>query len=239
MVDGHPKVGVVLLNYRGVEDTLKCLESLHQLTGAPFSNGLQIVVVDNASGDDSIKKLRTYAAHPMIAMMQSDPKVGEVGSVLYEMETPDQVQAWGGGHASVYTGHASHAMSPGGINYITGASALLRVKALQEVGLLDGRFFFQWEDVDLGFRLAKAGWKIAVAGESRVWHKGGASAAAYTTFRMEQHGSGLVLFLRKHSPVPVLAATPILAYYAWLSFRRMTPGIFSAGSRGWMRGWGL
>jgi GT2 family glycosyltransferase len=49
-----PRVGVVLLNYQGTPDTLACLASLSQLDYPDC----QIVVVDNASPDDSYAQLQ-------------------------------------------------------------------------------------------------------------------------------------------------------------------------------------
>ncbi|MBK8189777.1 MAG: glycosyltransferase family 2 protein [Vampirovibrionales bacterium] len=49
-----PLVTIVLLNYRGADDTLACLASLGELTYPRF----EIVVVDNDSRDDSVERLR-------------------------------------------------------------------------------------------------------------------------------------------------------------------------------------
>ncbi|MDR2075669.1 MAG: glycosyltransferase family 2 protein [Desulfovibrio sp.] len=47
---------VILLNYRGAEDTLACLKSLRVLATAPQ----RIVIVDNASGDGSLEALQAW-----------------------------------------------------------------------------------------------------------------------------------------------------------------------------------
>ena len=51
-----PRVAVVILNWNGWRDTIECLESLGRVSYDPFV----IVVVDNASADESIQKLRDY-----------------------------------------------------------------------------------------------------------------------------------------------------------------------------------
>ena len=51
-----PRVSVILVNYKGIEDTLTAVEHLSNL--AEFPRDLEIVVVDNASGDDSVSRLR-------------------------------------------------------------------------------------------------------------------------------------------------------------------------------------
>ena len=52
------KVGVVILNYNGWEDTLFCVESVLASADAPT----WIVIVDNASVNDSVSKIRQWAA---------------------------------------------------------------------------------------------------------------------------------------------------------------------------------
>ena len=52
------KVFIIILNWNGAEDTLNCLKSLEKLKKDKYS--LTTVVVDNASSDDSVTKLRKY-----------------------------------------------------------------------------------------------------------------------------------------------------------------------------------
>lgn len=281
MPDGRPRVGVVVLNFRGASDTIDCLASLRTL-----ETPVTVVVVDNGSADHSIERISAAAPEALIivndrnlgfgagnnvgiecllgegaefvwllnndaiveattlaAMLEEadrDQGVGAVGSVIYSMERRNQVQTWGGGSVSRWTGRTRDAASTGDrVDYITGASALLRAEAIREVGSFDERFFFLWEDVDLGLRMGASGWRVAVAATSRVWHRGGGTSPARSAFRMEQHGAGLVLFLRKHSPLPWLASLPMLGYWATLSVRDRTMSTWRAGWRGWCRGWTL
>ena len=50
-----PLVYILLLNYRGTDDTLACLDSLRQLNYPNY----RIIVIDNASPDDSVARLQT------------------------------------------------------------------------------------------------------------------------------------------------------------------------------------
>ena len=52
----NPKIVVVILNWNGSEDTLECLESLRQIAYSNYS----IIIVDNASSDDSLERIRKY-----------------------------------------------------------------------------------------------------------------------------------------------------------------------------------
>ncbi len=50
-----PLVWILLVNWNGKKDTLACLASLHKVTYQP----LHILVIDNASTDDSVKAIQT------------------------------------------------------------------------------------------------------------------------------------------------------------------------------------
>ena len=58
------------------------------------------------------------------------------------------------------------------IEIISGACMFLRKKALDEVGLLDETFFMYGEDIDLSYRLLKAGWKNYYVPSMIVHYKG-------------------------------------------------------------------
>ena len=61
------------------------------------------------------------------------------------------------------------------VDWVTGASCLLRTSTLVNCGLFDDGFFLYFEEVELMFRLRKAGWTIWHDPNSRVFHVGGAS----------------------------------------------------------------
>lgn len=61
------------------------------------------------------------------------------------------------------------------VDWVTGASVMLRSSALRQVGLFDDGFFLYHEEVELMWRLRKAGWSIVHEPASRVIHVGGAS----------------------------------------------------------------
>jgi GT2 family glycosyltransferase len=61
----YPLVYIILLNYRGVSDTLACLESLTRLQYPHFKT----IVVDNASNDGSVEALKqsSYGFHLIVS----------------------------------------------------------------------------------------------------------------------------------------------------------------------------
>ncbi|WP_276957944.1 glycosyltransferase family 2 protein [Allomeiothermus silvanus] len=143
----------------------------------------------------------------MVELAEKDCRIGVVGSVLYYMEQPTKVQAWGGGRVNLLTGRSRHLLAPGEPHYITGASMLLRREALEQVGLLDEGFFMYWEDADLSFRLRQKGWMVAVAPESKVLHKESASAKKGSPRQDILYNASAVRFFRRHAQLPSLPIT--------------------------------
>ncbi|GIW25884.1 glycosyltransferase family 2 protein [Meiothermus sp.] len=188
---------------------------------------------------DTLPDARALAA--MVEQAQQDAQIGAVGSVLYEMNRPEQVQAWGGGEVVWPWGLIrllNHPRQAARLTYLSGASLLLRRAALERVGLLDEGFFMYGEDADLGLRLLKSGFKLAVAAGSRVWHRGGTSWQGSLSAD-EQFAAYNTRLLRKHAPWPWLA---VLGYGSfWLAeyaLRRRWDKI-GALWRGIGRGWRL
>ncbi len=68
-------VSVVLVNYRGAEDTITCLNSFDAVNWP--ADRLELVVVDNASGDGSAERIR--AAVPGVRVVESDSNRGFAG----------------------------------------------------------------------------------------------------------------------------------------------------------------
>jgi GT2 family glycosyltransferase len=56
------------------------------------------------------------------------------------------------------------------VDWITGAVMLLRGKALDQVGLMDERFFLYFEDEDLCCRMWQHGWKVCYTRSARAYH---------------------------------------------------------------------
>lgn len=178
----------------------------------------------------------------MVQLAQSDARIGAVGSVLYEMDSPEQVQVWGGAEIVLSWGLIRLLGGPEGLSrlsYISGASVLLRREALERVGLLDEGFFMYGEDADLGLRLTRAGFKLAVASDSRVLHKGGTSWNGANLVADENFAAANVRLFRKHAPFPVIAAASYCVFWTLeYTLRRRWASVGALG-RGARKGWSL
>ena len=71
--DTSPSVFIVLVNWNGLADTLECLESLQSLEYENFS----IVLVDNASADNSVEAIR--GKYPSVRILANPENLGFTG----------------------------------------------------------------------------------------------------------------------------------------------------------------
>jgi GT2 family glycosyltransferase/glycosyltransferase involved in cell wall biosynthesis len=74
---GLPKVSIVLVNFRGIDDTLNAIKSIQE-TNYP-QELTEIVVVDNASGDNSVEALKKL--NNQIILVESNENLGFAGGV--------------------------------------------------------------------------------------------------------------------------------------------------------------
>lgn len=164
------------------------------------------------------------ALRALIEKAESEPKAGAVGSKIYYMDQPNQLQAWGGGYINFVLGVSRHYHKPVPdkcLHYLTGASMLLRREALEQSGSFDEGFFMYWEDADLGFRLRKAGWKLAVAEKSCIWHKESASLGKKSAQLDKYFNNSAVRFFSKHAFLPVI---PIMVGVCVRTLKRLAIG---------------
>ena len=160
---------------------------------------------------NSDAKVDPGALSALVEMADQNPALGAVGSVLYEADQANRIQLWGGGRVNLWLGTSRHRRFAGPIDFVSGASVLLRCAALQKIGLFDeARFFMYWEDTDLAFRLRKAGWQLAVAADSKIWHKQSASLGRGSLLLDQYATQSCVRFLRRHAPVPLVSIALML-----------------------------
>ncbi len=105
----------------------------------------------------------------LIEAMEADPRIGAMGV----LSTAKAQGTWEGNFEDVGVQIFANKYSLGQLPYFC---AILRRKALDDVGLLDEEFFLYGEDDDLNLRLMQAGWKLALHTGVVVKHKHGATA---------------------------------------------------------------
>ena len=109
--------------------------------------------------------------------------------------------------------------------WLSGSCLLMRREAFDSVGGFDTRYFMYFEDVDLGDRLAKAGWLNVYAPSAGVMHVGGHSTSQASEKMLRVHHESTYRYVAdRHRGLawkPVLAAVKLgLALRLKLETRR-------------------
>ena len=95
--------------------------------------------------------------------------------------------------------------SPRDVDWLSGCALALRREAFDAVGGFDPGYFLYVEDVDLGVRLGRAGWRLRYEPSARVVHAVGASTGTRRRrWSLTTHARSLDRYYGKH-----LATTPL------------------------------
>jgi len=125
--------------------------------------------------------------------MEEDKKLGLCGSTVVYLSHPDTIQTQAGGRFYPETGRsdqigagvkldaqADQASVEKELSYVNGAATFVRRAFLDEIGLMDERYFLYFEELDWAFR-AKGKFKLGYAPKSIVLHKVGGSIGTSDT----------------------------------------------------------
>jgi hypothetical protein len=84
------------------------------------------------------------------------------------------------------------------VEVLSGAFMFIRKKVLDEIGLLDETFFMYGEDIDLSYRIIKAGFKNYYLPETRIIHYKGESTKKGTVNYVVVFYKAMQIFAKKH-----------------------------------------
>jgi len=215
-------VTAVIVNWNRKNDLLALLDTVARLDG----HHPQVVVVDNASTDDSVAAIKDHplgvilienpvnlggtggfntglmyalanlkqdyiwlldndatvapgALTALIETMEQDPQIAIAGSKILNAHDPDHIVETGARidwrTASVVPVNRNVA-NPGDepklfdVEYVAICSALFRVSALQQIGIMDERYFLLWDDMDWGASFSQAGYRVVAVNHSVIYH---------------------------------------------------------------------
>jgi hypothetical protein len=142
----------------------------------------------------------------LIDVAESDERIGAVGPVMYFLDPPNRV--WSAGLKVRLLGLYNKMLFFGQtdqkipdlltVPVISGAALCLKRKVIDEVGFLDDLYFCYNEDVDLCYRMRKAGYSLVTVKASRIWHKVSASSGGlFNPCNQYLMARGAAIFMRK------------------------------------------
>jgi GT2 family glycosyltransferase len=116
----------------------------------------------------------------LVEVGDSDPKIGIVGPMVYHHDEPEVIQSAGGLlgpywqsiHLAKDELDRGQLREPHPVEWISGCAIMVRRQVIEQIGGLDARFFYYWEETEWCVRASKAGWRIVHVPAARLWHKG-------------------------------------------------------------------
>jgi hypothetical protein len=84
------------------------------------------------------------------------------------------------------------------VDWVAGASMMIRREVLEQIGLFDEEFFLYYEETDLCLRAKRAGWDTAYVRESSVAHIGGASTGVQSHTPVKTRTPRYIFDSRRH-----------------------------------------
>jgi GT2 family glycosyltransferase len=100
------------------------------------------------------------------------------------------------------------------VEVVSGCFMLVRREALNQVGMMDERFFMYTEEADWCYRFKKAGWQIWYSPGAQVIHLVGESSRKRSGISaLPLHGSLIKFMAKHHPPVKVAIFCCLVSFY--------------------------
>jgi GT2 family glycosyltransferase len=177
------KIWTVVVNYRSERKLLEqCLQSVQ-------SN--KVIVIDNSQDNRGFAKAVNWGIKEAIRqgaeavfLLNPDARIiqGNLSDLLKEKAeivgaVIEDKSGWDyGGAVDWWWGKTKHVNRESlsanrQINYVSGCAMLIKKAVWEKIGFLDERFFLYYEDVDYCLRAQKAGFKIGLCPQVKVFHQ--------------------------------------------------------------------
>lgn len=220
--DGSFELLTAAVHSHGWDDVVDVVQSGHN-GGFGFGNNVALRrgLVGEDKADFFYLQNSDAFPHPgalqtLLAHLQQHPRVGICGSLVRGLDGEPQTSAfrfpspWSELERAARLGVLSRALadrkvpmppplrSTGGVDWVAGASMLVRRAVLEDVGIFDEAFFLYYEETDLCLRARRAGWEVAWVRASSVAHIGGASTGVQHHIRVQERMPRYVFDSRRH-----------------------------------------
>jgi GT2 family glycosyltransferase len=158
---------------------------LHENRGYAGNNNIGIQAAIDSGADwvfvlneDTI--LSKDCIEQLINVAKLNTKIGILGPLVYHDDEPNLIQSAGGwlnkrweaGHIGLNEADKGQYNQPRLVEWISGCAILVRRALIEQIGLLDERFFYYWEETEFCLRASHKGWFIVHVPAAKLWHKG-------------------------------------------------------------------
>lgn len=202
----HPPDYVYILNSDAFVEE-RCVDALIEQLDAHPDVGIVGSYVHGVDGEPHVTAFRFPSIQSEI---EGSLRLGVVTRLLRQYEVP--------------MGIPEHTCE---VDWLAGASMMIRRSVLEQIGLFDESFFLYFEETDLCRRARRAGHRVVYVKESSVAHIGSASTGMKTWTKVPDYwfDSRRHYFLKNHGRAYLAAATTArLAGSAVWQLRRRAQG---------------
>lgn len=170
---------------------------------------------------DNDVMIDALALSELVKVAESDPRIGLAGSKIMNPENPEMIVELGSnidlrkGFVKPFlrnTPDRKGLKDYYDVDYVAVCSALVRVAAFKNVGIMDERYFIFWDDMDWGITFKRNGYRVVAVNRSIVFHP---------AFSEKGSLSGAMVYYKYRNPLLMMSK------HAKLSHR-----IFSLSNRG-------
>lgn len=176
-------------------------------------------------------KMEKNALKELKQTIALNPNVSCVGSLILNLPDNGKIQCCGAKYYKFigisklvyknkeYTDASFENVS---FDYINGASLMLRIQAVEEVGFFDERFFLYSEEFDLQLRLKKKGYKLEINPNSVVYHKLAEGTNKNKHLFYYYYNMSSVIMSKKHYGIYTAF---VLINLPWVTIKRAFPNV--------------
>ena len=145
--------------------------------------GIDVAIADGADwvfvlNEDTV--LAPECLTRLVRAGEADAKTGIVGPMVYHHGEPDVIQSaggrlsrsWDATHLAQNDPDRGQFSTPRPVDWISGCAILVRRAVIEQVGAIDARYFYYWEETEWCLRARRAGWGIVHVPAAQLWHKG-------------------------------------------------------------------
>jgi len=168
--EGHPQVEIVALTEnRGYAGNNNVGIELALEKGADW---VFVLNEDTVLDPECLQRL--------IEVGGGDRSIGIVGPMVYHHDDPDIIQSAGGrlsrywesSHIAENERDQGRFVEPHEVDWISGCAIMVRREVFEDVGAIDERYFYYWEETEFCIRARRRGWRIVQIPRAKLWHKG-------------------------------------------------------------------
>ena len=162
-----------------------------------------IMMLDNDAyvDRDTIKKLHRY--------LEENPGVGIVGAKIMMSDDPGRIMDYAKTidfeafiDRSKWCGKldSEETQEPRECDFAAATAAMVRREVLLKCGGMDEAHFIYYDDIELGYRIKKSGYKVVSLGNAKAWHKSGMTRKTSNTFARYYLTRNRYRFFAKYMP---------------------------------------